>query len=119
MLRTRRQNYHRLIARALEERFPEIARAEPQTLAHHFTEANLIGQAIPQWQIAGQKAVERSANAEAVSHLSRGLALLHTLPESPARSQQELALQLALGTPLIAAKGFASQIGRASWRERV
>lgn len=119
LLRTRRQNYHRLIARALEERFPKIARAEPQTLAHHFTEANLIGQAIPQWQIAGQKAVERSANAEAVSHLTRGLALLHTLPESPERSQQELALQLALGTPLIAAKGFASpEVGKVYARAR-
>jgi predicted ATPase len=119
LLRTRRHHYHRLIAHALEERFPEIARAEPQTLAHHFTEANLIEQAIPQWQIAGQKAVERSANAEAVSHLTKGLALLQTLPKSPERSQQELALQLALGTPLIATKGFGSpEVGKVYARAR-
>lgn len=119
LLRTRRHHYHRLIAHALEERFPEIAQAEPQTLAHHFTEANLIGQAIPQWQIAGQKAVERSANAEAVSQLTKGLALLQTLPESPERAQRELALQLALGTPLIATKGFASpEVGKVYARAR-
>ena len=119
LLRTRRLHYHRLIAQALEQQFPEIAQAEPQTLAHHFTEAGLIARAIPQWQIAGQKAVERSANAEAVSHLTRGLALLENLPESPARSQQELALQLALGTPLIATKGFASpEVGKVYARAR-
>jgi len=119
LLRTRRHHYHRMIARALEERFPEIARAEPQTLAHHFTEGTLIAQAIPQWQIAGQRAVERSANAEAVSHLTKGLALLQTLPESPERSQQELALQLALGTPLIATQGFASpEVGKVYARAR-
>jgi predicted ATPase/class 3 adenylate cyclase len=119
LLRTRRHHYHRLIADALEKRFPEIAQAEPQTLAHHFTEANLIGRAIPKWQIAGQKAVERSANAEAVSHLTKGLALLASLGEGPERSQQELALQLALGTPLIATKGFASpEVGKIYARAR-
>lgn len=119
LLRTRRQYYHRLIARALEERFPEIAQSEPQILAHHLTEASLVSQAIAQWEIAGQKAVQRSANAEAVSHLTKGLELLRTLPESSERSQQELVLQLAIGTPLIATKGFASpEVGKVYARAR-
>lgn len=119
LLRTRRHHYHRLIARAMEIRFPEIAQAEPQTVAYHYTEANLAGQAIPQWQLAGQKAIERSANAEAVSHFTKSLELLRTMPESPERGQQELALQLSLGTPLIATKGFAwPEVGKAYARAR-
>jgi len=49
--------------------------------------------------------VERSAHAEAVSHLTTALDLLTTLPESHARSQQELAVQMTLGPALIATGG--------------
>ena len=119
LLRSRRQHYHRLIARALQERFAELVEAEPQILAHHLTEANLIKQAIPQWQVAGQKAVQRSANAEAVSHLTKALELLNQMPDGAERAQLELALQLALGTPLIATKGFASpEVGKVYARAR-
>lgn len=62
LLRGRRQDYHRKIAQALEERFPEIAQAQPELLAYHYTEADLGKQAILQLQIAGQKAIQRSAN---------------------------------------------------------
>ena len=69
--------------------------------------------------MAGQKAVQRSANAEAVSHLTKGLELLNTLTETPERFQRELALQLTLGTPLIAIKGFASpEVGNVYARAR-
>lgn len=119
LLRTKRTHFHRLIAETLERQFPKISQAEPQTVAHHYTEANLAEQAIPKWQIAGQTAVERSANAEAVSHFTKSLDLLETLPQSLERFQQELALQLALGTPLIAAKGFASpEVGKVYARAR-
>src|SRR5262249_51157295 len=56
----------------------------------------------------GQRAMERSANAEAISHFTQALALLATLPESSARTAQELTLHLALAVPLIATKGYAS-----------
>ncbi len=52
--------------------------------------------------------MQRSANAEAVSHLTTALELLKTLPETPERTQQELTLQIALGAPLMATKGFAA-----------
>ena len=64
-------------------------------------------QAIPYRQRAGQQALQRSANPEAVQHLTRGLALLVTLPETPVRAQQELGLQVALGPALMATKGWA------------
>src|SRR5262249_20438568 len=71
-------------------------------------QAAITDRAITYWQAAGQKAVRRSANAEAINHLTRGLDLLKTMPESAGRFQQELTLLLALGTPLTDTKGFAS-----------
>jgi predicted ATPase len=77
-------------------------------VAQHYTKAGLPKHAIPYWQEAGQQARQRSANPEAVQHLTMGLALLATLPETLARAQQELDLQLALGAALIATKGYAA-----------
>jgi len=108
LLKRKRQQYHQQIAQVLEGRFSEIKETQPELLAHHYTEAGLIEQAIPYWQQAGQRAVERSANTEAISHLTKGLELLQTLPDTPERVQQELTLQIALGVPLIATKGFAA-----------
>jgi predicted ATPase len=54
---------------------------------------------------AGQQAVECSAYAEAVSHLTTALDLLTALPESHERSQQELPVQMTLGMALRASKG--------------
>ncbi|HYL59889.1 MAG TPA: AAA family ATPase [Candidatus Acidoferrales bacterium] len=119
LLKSRRHYYHQRIAQVLEEQFPEEAQAEPQVLAYHYTEAEMLPEAIAHWQAAGQQAMQRSANVEAVSHFSRALELLETQPESPERFQQELALQLALGTPLIATQGFASpQVGKVYARAR-
>ena len=106
LLKSTRQHYHQQIAQVLEERFPETTETQPELLAHHYTEAGLIAQAIPYWQQAGQRAVQRSANAEAISHLTKGLELLQTLPDTPERAQQELMLQITLGAPLIATKGL-------------
>jgi predicted ATPase len=108
LLRSTRQQYHRRIAQLMEVRFPESCETQPELLAHHYTEAGLSAQAIPYWQRAGQQALQRSANLEAVRHLTIGLGLLAPLPDTPARAQQELDLQLALGTALSATKGIAA-----------
>jgi predicted ATPase len=92
----------------LETQFPETEATQPALVAHHYTEAGLPAQAIPYWQRAGQQALQRSANPEAVRHLTTGLALLATLPETSARAQQELEIQIALGPALIATKGMAA-----------
>jgi predicted ATPase len=108
LLKSTRQQYHQRIAQVLEAQFPETAETRPELLAHHYTEAGLTNQAIPCWQRAGQQALQRSANPEAVQHLTTALALLVTLPETPMRAQQELALQLALGPALSVTKGLAT-----------
>jgi predicted ATPase/class 3 adenylate cyclase len=108
LLRSTRQQYHQRIAQVLEAQFPEIVATQPELVAHHYTEAGLSAQAIGYWQRAGQQAIERSANLETVSHLTKGLEVLQTLSETPERMQQEISLQIVLGSALLAAKGSAA-----------
>src|SRR5262249_4936599 len=119
LLKSTRQQYHQQIAMVLEERFTETKETQPELLAHHYTEASLIAQAIPYWQRAGERASQRSANIEAISHLTKGLDLLKTLPTTPEHLQQELTLQITLGVPLMATKGFtAPEVGAVYSRAR-
>ena len=78
-------------------------------LAHREPEAGLYAQAIGYWQKAGQRAIERSANLEAIGHLTTGLDVLKALPDTPARTRQELALHMALGMALGATKGLSAR----------
>jgi predicted ATPase len=105
LLKSTRQQYHQRIAQVLTTRFPETVERQPEVAAHHYTEAGLNNEAIDYWQRAGQQALQHSAYAEAMSHLTRALDLLTTLPESRARSQQELVVQMTLGMALRATKG--------------
>jgi TOMM system kinase/cyclase fusion protein len=119
LLKSKRQQYHQQIAQVLQERFPETTETQPELLAHHYTEAGLIAQAIPYWQQAGRRSVERSASMEAISHLTKALEWLRTLPDTPERAQHELTLQIALGVPLVAIEGWgAPRMGQAYARAR-
>jgi predicted ATPase len=108
LLRSTRQRYHQHIAQVLEAQFPETVETQPELVAHHYTEAGLAAPAIPYWQRAGQQAIERSANLEAISHLTKGLEVLQALPETSGRIQQELTFHVALGAPLMATKGYGA-----------
>jgi predicted ATPase len=106
LLRSTRQQYHQRIAQVLEARFPEAVETQPELLAHHFTEASLNESALGYWQRAGQRAYERSANVEAISHLTKGLEVLQALSENPERLRRELTLQTILAQVLKDAKGY-------------
>ena len=108
LLRSQRQQFHQRIGQTMVELFPEIAEAEPALIARHYTEAGISEEAVAFWQKAGQRAIERSANLEAIAHLTKGLEVLKTQPETSARDQQELVLQTTIGVPLIAVKGMAA-----------
>ena len=45
---------------------------------------------------------------EAIAHLSKGLELLGALPDAAEHLDEELALRMAIGGPLIATKGYAA-----------
>ena len=60
----------------LEAQFPQTAETRPELLAHHFTEAGLAEKAAGYWLKAGARSRDRSANVEAIGHLTKGLALV-------------------------------------------
>src|ERR687888_1592463 len=60
LLKSRRHQLHGQIARALEERFPDVVASEPEIVARHFTEAGLVDRAIDYWLKAGHLALSRS-----------------------------------------------------------
>ncbi len=108
LLKSRRQELHHRIGTVLEEQFPGTVDTEPEILAHHYTKAGLTETAVIHWHKAGKRAIERSANIEAISHLSKGIALLGKLPSTEKRNLKELDLRMALGTTLMLTKGFAA-----------
>ncbi|MGD8497700.1 MAG: hypothetical protein PVG82_02255, partial [Chromatiales bacterium] len=119
LLKSTRQEYHKLIAGALQEQFPEIAEQNPELVAHHMTEAGQPAEALRYWLAAGRTAMQRYANAEALAHLRRGLEVAEQLPESPQRIQAELALRSTLGLGVMMSKGYgAPEVEQAFRRAR-
>ena len=108
LLRSKRQQIHADIATILERDYPELAENQPEVLAHHYQEAGNHPLAIRCWLASGQRALTRSANIEAIASFRMALQILNVLPETPDRIKQEIAIQLALGIPLIAVQGYAS-----------
>ncbi len=74
-----------------------MGETDPGLLAHHYTAAGLHEQAVIYWQRAGQHARERSAYVEAIGHFNKGLEVIPALPDTPARMEHEITLQIGLG----------------------
>jgi predicted ATPase len=102
LLKSSRRKLHGEVADSMKQMLPRLVEIQPELLAYHYTEAELYTEAISYWQLGGKKAIQRSSNAEAVSHLTKGLELL------PVRIQQELELLTTLGPALMATKGPAA-----------
>src|SRR5579863_10438318 len=73
LLKSRRQALYRRAAETLRDKFPERAAAQPEVLAHHFTEGGLTEAAIEYWGKAGDLALRRSAFPEAIAHLGKAI----------------------------------------------
>jgi tetratricopeptide (TPR) repeat protein len=109
LLVSRRRELHRRVAEALAEAFPDTAQSQPELIARHYADAGDPDSAVAYWCRAGARAVELVANREAVTHYDNALAQLALTPPGRERDQRELRITLALGLPLIAATGYASQ----------
>ena len=108
LLKSRRLILHRRVGETLRDQFAGTAAAEPELLAHHFSQAGMTEAAIEWWGKAGQRSVERSALVEAVAQLTRALDQIGTLPSTPALRQEQIRLQAALITPLVHVKGYTA-----------
>jgi predicted ATPase/class 3 adenylate cyclase len=114
LLRKPRRALHARIAETLEGQFADIAERQPELLARHYTEADLSEKAAALWGKAGQRSLERSALVEAAEQLSRALAQIAVLPTTPALRREQIQLQVALITPLMHLKGYASSETKAA-----
>jgi predicted ATPase/class 3 adenylate cyclase/DNA-binding response OmpR family regulator len=112
--RQKRRQLHGRIADTLENSFPYMIEAQPELPAHHLAQAGSIERAIDYLRKAGQRSIERSANAEAIGHLTSAIELLQSLPNSPERKQTRLDLQVMLGQAMIASHGYAAPATRQS-----
>jgi predicted ATPase len=122
LLKSRRQVLHRRVAEILRDRFPETAAAEPEVLAHHFTQAGLTDAAIEWWSKAGEQALRRSAFQEAVSHLGKAIEMTDKTGEgrsaavtASASANQRLKLQTDLGKALMYSRGFGTEESKAAF----
>ena len=119
LLVERRKALHERTAQAIEVMFHSRLEDHYSNLAHHYSRSMNTEKAVTYLYLAGQQAVQRSANAEAINSLSAALEFLKTLPDTPERTRQELVLQIALGVPLMATKGWsAPEVERAYVRAR-
>ena len=115
VLNERRKELHRRTAAAIETLYAERLEDRYTELAHHYGRAGDAAKAVHYLYLAGVQALQRSAYAEALAHLTSGLELLKTLPQSPARDSRELQLQLELGEASRAVYGPGSDQAAAAW----
>jgi class 3 adenylate cyclase/predicted ATPase len=119
VLQDKRKALHERTAQAIESLYGAKLEDHYSALAHHYSRSGNTQKAVAYLHLAGQQAVQHSANAEAISHLTTALELLKTLQDTPERIQQELTLQIALGVPLVAVRGWAApETGHAYTRAR-
>jgi class 3 adenylate cyclase/tetratricopeptide (TPR) repeat protein len=108
LLLARRREWHERTARAVEQRFPQLAANEPEVLAYHFGEAGLAAEACEYRMRAGDRAVGRSAYQEAIAHFSAGLKIADAPPASAERMRRQLDFLLKLGPALLVGRGLQS-----------
>ena len=108
LLLSKRLRLHGQIADALDQHFPEIIELHPELMAHHLAAAGLTERAIEYLQKAGERAIQRSANVEAIGHLKRAHELVQSLPNHQGRTRKALELVVLLGQAMIAGRGYAA-----------
>ncbi|WP_144185214.1 adenylate/guanylate cyclase domain-containing protein [Elioraea rosea] len=107
--RDKRRALHRATAELIASAHPELARAEPETVALHWAEAGEAQRAAALWRVAAARALGASANEEAERHVR---AALRVLPPGEQAGEETrlltLQLMLQLGSALTALRGYAA-----------
>jgi class 3 adenylate cyclase/tetratricopeptide (TPR) repeat protein len=110
LLRNQRQQLHALIAAAIETQFPEIVATQPEWLAQHCDEAGWLEKATQYWRAAGEQAVRRAANVEAIEHFRRALLRNAERSAGVESARTELAILSQLGPALMSIHGWAAPV---------
>ena len=96
-----------MLGEALRDRQPERSETEPGVVAYHFAQAGLKEAAVEWWGKAGDLALRRSANIEAIAHLENALELSQQMVDLSEQRRQHLRLQIIYGNALRTVRGFA------------
>ena len=118
LLEERRREVHGKTASAIEEIYNYNLEEHYSDLAHHYSRSGNAKKAVEYLGLAGEREVRRSANVEAIRHLTEALGFLNTLPETPKRDRQELDLQLNLGPALNVRYWGSPEVEKAYGRAR-
>jgi class 3 adenylate cyclase len=108
LLKSRRRELHRIVAVAMTETFPALAKTQLEVVARHWTEAGETKKAIAAWRKAGDAGSKRYAFTEAENAYRQALDLIRAQAESRERDAQELELMNRLIPALQLAKGWAA-----------
>ena len=121
LLKSSRRALHRRAAEILVGQ-PEPAAAEPEVIAHHFTQAGLDELAIEWWGKAGDQALRRSAFQEAIAHLGKAIAMADQAAGPAARAaiskaeaSQRVKLQNDYAQAVLWSKGYAADETKAAF----
>ena len=110
LLKSRRQTLHCRAAEVLRDNVQRAA-AEPEVVAHHFTQAGLDDLAIEWWGKAGDLALRRSAFQEAIAHLGKAIEMADKAEggDAAGTSGERGQLHVAYGNALLAARGYGAR----------
>lgn len=106
----KRQRWHLRIGERKELAYGKRAGEIAAELAVHFEQGRDYRRAVTYLHHAGEYAIRRSASTEAIAYFTKGLEVLHRLPNSTERAQQELMVQVSLGPVLMMTKGRSATV---------
>ena len=110
----RRVRLHQRLGGCLETAYGAQAGEIAAELAEHFARGQDIQRAVRYRRQAAENAAHRAAPVEAIRHLTQGLEMLTTVPETLERLQHELDLQVLLGGAWAQTRGWAApEVGQA------
>jgi class 3 adenylate cyclase/tetratricopeptide (TPR) repeat protein len=107
LVRPKRTEFHQRIASALEKLTPEIGRSQPELMARHYALSGQTAEAVDHWNLAAERALQQSANLEAIHHASEGIRHVTDLDDEQRRDELLLSLYIHLSTAISGTKGDA------------
>ena len=119
LTKAERETYHKKVGGLMEERFSETARAHPEIVAFHYTQARSYEKSLHYWYVAGRQSAARSAHTEAIDHLKQGLKQIPYIDDPELRTKSELLLQTSLGNSLRATKGWSHDSAKQAYTRAV
>ena len=108
LMPVRRIQLHRRTGAWIERAYGSRVGDRAAELAMHFEQGQDYQQAVQYLAQAADNAKRRHAYQEEMTLLTKALEILTFLPNTTERAQQELALHISLGVPLLMTRGYAA-----------